>query len=129
KVLRDYTARSGRPMHAPPSWALRPMFWQDNDITSETIRAEVKRLKDAQIPIGAYWIDNPWESHHGDFAPNPTPFPDFDALLADMHAQGVRVMAWSSPFVPANDPYKITGTPADNNDATYVPTRGLETHA
>jgi alpha-D-xyloside xylohydrolase len=127
-VLAAYTRRAGRPEAAPPDWAFQPMFWQDSDINQQAAETEVARLKAAGIPIGAWWIDNPWERRHGDFAPDPGRFPDFEGMLARLHAQGVHVMAWVSPFVPDDFPYRV-GNIAPTGDQTYLGGRGTEQHA
>jgi alpha-D-xyloside xylohydrolase len=136
-VLSAYTARAGRPDPAPPAWAFRPAFWRDEDTSQKQIEGNVARLRKEGIPVGAIWIDNPWESRRGDFAPDPKRFQDFDAMLRGLHAQDVRVMTWASPYasddsrvgaIAKRDGLFVKGLPADGNDQTYLPPRQLDPH-
>ncbi len=129
--LAAYTSDTGR-NPVPPRWAFRPMFWQDED-TQAGVEAAVARLAAADIPVGAYWLDNPWLTRTGDFTAGSR-YPDLDGLLSRLHAQDVRVMTWLSPYVSTASVLdragarRVTGLPADNNDRTYVPPRGLDPH-
>lgn len=125
-VLAAHTARAGRPRAAPPEWALRPMFWEDDDTSQASATALLDRLQAAKIPVGAIWIDNPWEARKGDFAPDPRRFPDFDGFARALHERGVKLMAWTSPFVPDDAPDRVTGTP--DGDQTYLGGRRLDPH-
>ena len=131
ETLSAYTLDAGR-NPVPPRWSFRPMFWQDSD-TQVGVESAVAALRAADIPVGAYWLDNPWLTRMGDFT-NGSRYPDLDGLLDRLHAQDVRVMTWVSPYVSDDSrldragAVRVTGLPADNNDATYVPARGLDTH-
>lgn len=129
--LAAYTGDSGR-NPVPPRWAFRPMFWQDED-TQAGVESAVARLAAADIPVGAYWLDNPWLTRTGDFTAGSR-YPDLDGLLSRLHAQDIRVMTWLSPYVSdgsrldAAGARRVTGLPADGNDRTYFPPRGLDPH-
>ncbi len=132
-VLSAFTVDSGR-NPVPPEWAFRPMFWDDNHNDQAFITAAVDRLRADGFPVGAYWIDNPFQPHQGDFAPSPTRFPDFAGFVAGLHAQGVRLMTWVSPFISPGSIVEslgakaVAGMPADHDDHTYVPARSLTDH-
>lgn len=135
QILATHTARAGRPQWIPPDWMWQPMVWQDSDTSAESVRALVKGMKDRDIPLGAIWLDNPWDAGKGSFDFDPARFADPDALVAEIHAQQVRFMVWLSPFVSsaARDTaeangWTVTGTRADGNDATYYPARSIDTH-
>jgi len=134
-MLSAYTARAGRPEAPPPVWAFRPAYWMDEGNTQVAIEDYVERLRSENIAAGAFWIDNPWETHKGDFAPDPKRFPDFDGMISRLHAGGVRVVTWASPFVEPESRIgpQITGgghlvEGTGENDATYLPPRGLDPH-
>lgn len=135
EMLAAHTARAGRPQWTPPDWMWRPMVWQDSDTTTESVRALVQGMKDREIPLGAVWLDNPWDAGKGSHDFDPVRFEDPDALIREIRGQGVRFMVWLSPFVtgPFFDEasargWTVTGTRPDNNDATYFPVRGIDPH-
>ncbi len=135
EMLSAYTQRSGRPSPPPAAWAYEPAYWMDEGNTQAAIEAYVDRLGREDLAAGAFWIDNPWEAHKGDFGPDPKRFPSFDAMVARLRDRGVHVVAWASPFVDKDSAlgpavnaggHLVEGTGAD--DATYVPPRGLDPH-
>lgn len=126
-VLASYTFRAGRPP-AMPDFSWRPMVWQDEDNTQDRLLAMTDRLRARDIPTGSVWIDNPWESGRGAFAPDPKRFADFDGFVRTLHGRGVKVVTWASPYAPPDAPGVVGGTPANGNDATYLPPRGLDPH-
>ncbi|NGY06772.1 glycoside hydrolase family 31 protein [Solimonas terrae] len=135
QMLAARTAITGRPQWTPPDWMWRPMVWQDSDTSTDSVRALVDGMQSRGIPLGAVWLDNPWDAGKGSFDFDPARFADPDALIKEVHDKGVRFMVWLSPFV--SGPYfdeasargwVVTGTRADGNDATYYPTRGIDPH-
>lgn len=80
------------PLHTP-RWAFEP--WISKDIsTGPDTYAFVKGFVDRDIPVGAVVLDSPWETHYNTFVPNPTRYPEFEKMVNDMHAGGVRVVLW-----------------------------------
>jgi alpha-D-xyloside xylohydrolase len=135
QMLAARTAQTGRPQWTPPDWMWRPMVWNDNDPGSDSVRALVDGMSSRDIPLGAVWLDNPWDAGKASFDFDPARFPDPDALIREVHDRGVRLMVWLSPFASgaALDTARaqgwiVTGTRADGNDATYYPARGLSPH-
>ena len=135
QVLAGWTLDSGRPQWSPPAWVWEPMAWRDQDTDEKAVRELVARHEQEKLPLGAVWIDNPFEKRIGDLAPNPERYADFDRLVEDLHAKGLRVVTWVSPYVTPgarlDAPLQrvgglVTGTPED--DATYIPRRGLSPH-
>ena len=135
EILGAHTARAGRPQWTPPSWMWRPMVWQDSDTTTETVRKLVNGMRERDIPLGAVWLDNPWDAGKASFDFDPARFEDPDALIREVRGQGVRFMVWLSPFVTGDYEtlarsrgWAVEGTRPDNNDATYYPVRGIDPH-
>jgi alpha-D-xyloside xylohydrolase len=113
------------------------MAWRDQDSDEQAVRELVARHEQERLPLGAVWIDNPFEERIGDLAPSPKRFDDFDRLVDDLHAKGLRVVTWVSPYVTEQSrldaPLQgvgglVTGTPEHNDDSTYIPRRGLSPH-
>lgn len=135
QMLSAHTARAGRPQWTPPDWMFAPMVWQDSDTTTDTVRALVDGMQSREIPLGAVWLDNPWDADKGSFDFDPARFADPDALIREVHDRGVRFMVWLSPFMTGDYEtmarergWLVTGTRSDGNDATYYPTRGIDPH-
>jgi alpha-glucosidase (family GH31 glycosyl hydrolase) len=80
------------PLHSP-RWAYRP--WISKDISNDAdTRAFVAGFEQRGIPVGAVVFDSPWETHYNTFVPNPTRYPAFDKLVADLHAKDIRAVMW-----------------------------------
>jgi alpha-D-xyloside xylohydrolase len=86
------------PSLSTPRWTFEP--WISKDISSaEDTYAFVQGFRDRDIPVGAVVIDSPWETNYNTFVPNPDRYPGFEQMVADLHADGVRVVLWITPFV------------------------------
>ncbi|HEY1075217.1 MAG TPA: glycoside hydrolase family 31 protein [Fontimonas sp.] len=135
QILAAHTARAGRPQWTPPDWMFAPMVWQDSDTTTESVRALVDGMQSRDIPLGAVWLDNPWDAGKGSFDFDPARFADPDALIREVHDKDVRFMVWLSPYMTGDyetmareNGWLVTGTRPDGNDATYYPPRGYDPH-
>ena len=81
-----------------PRWAFEP--WISKDIsTGDDTRAFVQGFQDRQIPVGVVVLDSPWETNYHTFKANPTRYPDFATLVADLHAKDVKVVVWMTQMV------------------------------
>lgn len=81
-----------------PRWAFEP--WVSKDISDrDDSYAFVRGFLDRDIPTGVLVIDSPWETNYTTFVPNPTRYPDFGTMVADMHALDVRVVLWTTQMV------------------------------
>jgi alpha-D-xyloside xylohydrolase len=133
QVLSRHTLDVGRPLWTPPQWVWQPMAWRDQDTDEQAVRALVERHEQERLPLGAVWVDNPFEKRIGDL----DRYQDFDRLVDDLHAKGLRVVTWVSPYVTEGSRLDVplqgvgglvTGTPEHNDDSTYLPRRGLSPH-
>jgi alpha-D-xyloside xylohydrolase len=135
QIVSAHTARSGRPGWTPPQWMWQPMVWNDNSPDTASVLDLVNGMQSRNIPLGAVWLDNPWDAGYGSFNFDTSRFPDPDGLISTIHGLGVHLMVWVSPFIDGStqqmlqaNNWLVTGLRADNNDATYYPTRGLDPH-
>jgi alpha-glucosidase (family GH31 glycosyl hydrolase) len=86
------------PARHTPRWAFEP--WISKDIsTGPDTYAFVGGFQDRDIPVGTVVLDSPWETNYNTFEPNPTRYPDFAKMTADMHQKGVRVVLWITQLV------------------------------
>lgn len=117
EAIARYNQRSG-PSEIPPTWAFAPLQWRNEVAGSEDVRADAAAIRENGIPTGVIWVDNPWQTTYNSMVPDTTMFPDWDALVDELHAAGFRMMAWTTPYVEDADPehqayldngYLITG--------------------
>jgi alpha-glucosidase (family GH31 glycosyl hydrolase) len=85
------------PIHTP-RWAFRPWISKDISDTADT-RAFVGGFADRDIPVGVVVLDSPWETHYNTFIPNPVRYAGFDQLVADLHADDIRIVLWTTQMV------------------------------
>ncbi len=85
------------PIHTP-RWAFEPWISKDISDGADT-RAFVQGFKDRNIPVGAVVIDSPWMSQYTTFQANPSRYPDFEGLIAELHAQGIRLVVWTTQMI------------------------------
>lgn len=135
QIVVAHARHSGAARTRWPGWMWEPMVWQDSNTSTDSVFALVEGMAQRRIPLGAVWLDNPWDAGHGTFDFDPERFADPDALIDEVHRYGVRLMVWASPFItgPLSDfaaanGWLVTGTRPDNKDATYYPPRGLSPH-
>lgn len=98
----DPCARADAPIDAPPlhtpRWAFEPWISKDISTGADTYDF-VAGFRERDIPVGAVVLDSPWETSYNSFIPNPTRYPDFGGMVADLHAQDIRVVLWITQFV------------------------------
>jgi alpha-D-xyloside xylohydrolase len=98
EIVRDFSARAGRPSLPPPSqFAL--IKWRDSVDGPEDLLEDVDRLQRLGIPLGWILLDNPWEVGGclGTLEFDPR-FPNPKATIAAVRRRGVRFMLWISPY-------------------------------
>ena len=110
-VTTAYYRTVGLPKLPPPGqFAL--MKWRDVNADQAQVLDDVSQFKRLDIPLGTIWIDNPWEpqppgntrringsacTNTGRFDPNF--FPDPQAMIDQIHAQGVKFGLWVTSHV------------------------------
>ncbi|NUP06914.1 MAG: hypothetical protein HOW73_12750 [Polyangiaceae bacterium] len=81
-----------------PRWAFRP--WISKDIsTGEDTRSFVDGFHERDIPVGVVVLDSPWETNYNTFVPNPERYPDFGEMVADLRAEDIRVVLWTTQMI------------------------------
>ncbi len=81
-----------------PAWAFEPWISKDISDGPDTY-AFVEGFMSRDIPVGAVVLDSPWETNYNTFIPNPNRYPDFDVMVGDLKAQGVRTVLWITQMV------------------------------
>lgn len=102
-ALARYHQRTGMP-EVPPDWAFAPLQWRDEG-TAADVLADAAAIRANGIPGGCVWIDNPWQTAYNTMVPDEARrYPDWDAMIDTLEAQGFRMLTWTTPYVEEADP-------------------------
>ncbi|HVY38128.1 MAG TPA: TIM-barrel domain-containing protein [Polyangia bacterium] len=82
-----------------PRWAFEPWVWEDNGNTRASTEMVVGGYQSRHIPVGAVIIDSPWETGYNTLVWDTARYPDPAAMIAQFHANGVKVIMWTTGFV------------------------------
>ena len=96
--LRTAADAVSPPPLATPRWALRPWISKDISDGADT-RAFVAGFREREIPVGVVVLDSPWETHYNTLIPNETRYPAFADMVAELHAQDIRIVLWTTQMV------------------------------
>ncbi|MGH2841119.1 MAG: glycoside hydrolase family 31 protein, partial [Solirubrobacteraceae bacterium] len=96
--LRRYLRVTGLPP-VLPEWGYG--FWKSRDVYNhqDEVEDDVYGCARELIPLDAVVLDSPWETQYNTWEPNPHQFTDFDAMVRDFRARGVRTVVWVTPWV------------------------------
>ena len=101
EILDRYTALTGR-QPLPPRWALG-LIQSRFGYKSETEMQQVaRRMRRENFPLDALVLDLYWfggTKKQGDFAWEPTGFPDPTGMMSRLKQQGVKTILISEPYV------------------------------
>lgn len=103
EVVARHHQRTGAP-EVPPTWAFAPMQWRNEVDGQDTLLADAAAIRAHAVPTGLIWVDNPWQTTYNSMQPDPAMFPDWEGMVATLHAQGFRFMAWTTPYLEPDDP-------------------------
>lgn len=105
-ILPQYLDMTGYPP-LPPDWTFLPQVWRDAG-NWDVVFADVKRMEDNGIPLGAVWLDRPWmQGRYGsdDFIFDEKRYPNAAERIQDLHDRGVRVIVWGCDFLTQDSRY------------------------
>jgi alpha-glucosidase len=97
-ILARYTGLTGRPPLLP-RWALGLMVTGYPQEPQPVMQARVREHRQRDIPLDALILDYHWEEGYHNFRWRRSLFPEPDALIADLKAQGVRLGLIFTPFL------------------------------
>ncbi len=102
-VTGRYWQRTGAP-EVPPDWAFAPLHWRNVNVSGEEVLEDARTMRALDLPTGVMWVDNPWQTTYNSMQPDPDQFPNWDPMVDELHALGFRWLAWTTPYVEAEDP-------------------------
>jgi Glycosyl hydrolases family 31 len=85
--------KTPEPPRYTPRWAFEPWISKDISTGPDTFDF-VAGFKSRNIPVGVVVLDSPWETNYHSFIPNPTRYPDFANMVANLKSQNVRTVMW-----------------------------------
>ena len=83
----------------PPDWAFAPQQWRNALADQAELLADAAAMRKHKLPASVVWIDNPWQTGYNTHEFDPKQFPDAKGTIAKLHAQGYKVLVWSTPYV------------------------------
>jgi alpha-glucosidase len=103
-VLRDYTDLTGR-APLPPLWALGNQQSRWSYSPESRVREVAKGFRDARIPADVIYLDIDYMDGYRVFTWDKTRFPDPAKMIADLRAEGFRVVVIVDPGVKVDPNY------------------------
>jgi alpha-glucosidase (family GH31 glycosyl hydrolase) len=76
-----------------PRWAYQPWISKDISTAADTYDF-VAGFEQRDIPVGVVVLDSPWETNYNTFIPNPSRYPEFESMVANLRARRVRTVLW-----------------------------------
>jgi alpha-D-xyloside xylohydrolase len=102
-IIAQWSRATGLP-RTPPTWAGAPFLWRNVNVDDAEILADAAALRENDLAFGVMWIDNPWQTTYNSMQPDPAQFADWAGMVEALHANGLRWMAWSTPYLSSEDP-------------------------
>jgi alpha-glucosidase len=110
-VVEAYAWLTG-PAPLPPLWAFGFQQCRYSYMSEAEVRAVARRFRDEAIPCDVIWLDIDFQDRNRPFSVDTKAFPDLPAMIADLGADGFKV-------VPITDLH-IARTPRDPTYAPYA---------
>ncbi len=103
-VLRDYTELTGR-TPLPPLWALGNQQSRWSYYPESRVREIARRFRETQTPADVIYLDIDYMDGFRIFTWNKERFPDPSKMIADLRAEGFRVVVIVDPGVKVDENY------------------------
>jgi alpha-glucosidase len=101
KILGAYTAMVGR-SPLPPYWALGYQQCRYSYFPEARVREIASTLRAKKIPADTIYLDIDYQDGYAPFTINRQYFPNFEKMIADLRAQGFRIVAITDLHVKQN---------------------------
>ncbi|MDQ3918677.1 MAG: DUF4968 domain-containing protein, partial [Acidobacteriota bacterium] len=103
-VLRDYTSLTGR-APLPPVWALGNQQSRWSYSPESRVREVAKGFRDSRVPADVIYLDIDYMDGYRVFTWDRSRFPDPSKMIADLRAEGFRVVVIVDPGVKVDPNY------------------------
>jgi alpha-D-xyloside xylohydrolase len=114
-VVTRLTALTGR-APLPPAWSFG--LWLTTSFTTNydepTATSFIDEMKRRELPLSVFHFDCFWmrEFQWCDFEWDRRQFPDPEAMLARLHARGLKISLWINPYIAQKSPLFAEGAAA-----------------
>ena len=114
-VVARLTALTGR-APLPPAWSFG--LWLTTSFTTNydeaTTTSFIDEMKRRELPLSVFHFDCFWmrEFQWCDFEWDRRQFPDPEAMLARLHARGLKISLWINPYIAQKSPLFAEGAAA-----------------
>jgi alpha-glucosidase len=92
RVVQAYTALTGR-APLPPLWTLGYQQCRFTYYPEARVREIAQLLRQKKIPADVIYLDIDYQRGYAPFTINREYFPHFEQMIADLRAQGIRIIA------------------------------------
>lgn len=112
EVLSRLTALTGR-APLPPAWSFG--LWMTTSFTTQYDEATathfIDEMKRRELPLAVFHFDCFWmrEFQWCDFEWDRRGFPEPEAMLARLHAKGLKISLWINPYIAQQSPLFAEG--------------------
>jgi alpha-D-xyloside xylohydrolase len=93
------TYRVSGDARVPPPWALGPWIWRNENRDQEEVLDDVATLRRLDLATSGIWIDRPYARAVNTFDFDPAKYGDAPGMIAKVHAAGLRLALWSTPYL------------------------------
>lgn len=97
-VVGAYWRSTGAPL-LPAPWALGGLLWRNENKDQAEVLEDAAALRGHDLALSGMWVDRPYDTAVNDFGFDPKMFPDSAAMIAALHAKGLRLGLWSTPYL------------------------------
>jgi alpha-glucosidase len=101
KVVEEFTALVGR-SPLPPLWTLGYQQCRYSYYPESRVREIARLLRDKKIPADVIYLDIDYQQDYAPFTINREYFPHFEQMIADLRAQGIRIIAITDLHIKKN---------------------------
>jgi alpha-glucosidase len=125
-VVRRYTGLTGRASFAP-LWSLGYQQSRWSYMSDAEVRSLAARFRHERFPLDVIWLDIDYQDHNRPFTVNRATFPDMRKLVADMGAEGIRLVPITDLHVAylPNQGYAAFDTGVAGNNFVHKPDGSL----
>lgn len=104
-VPQQYFRVTGLPK-APAFWALGPWLWRNENADTAQVLDDLKHLRDLDLATSGMWLDRPYATEVNSFDYDPLKFPDAGAMIDAIHASGLKLALWHTPYLASTAPLR-----------------------
>jgi alpha-glucosidase len=101
RVVQAYTALTGR-VPLPPLWTLGYQQCRFTYYPEARVREIAHLLREKKIPADVIYLDIDYQQDYAPFTINREYFPHFEQMIADLRAQGIRIIAITDLHIKKN---------------------------